>query len=298
MADDQIFSQQVVLWPPDVSPQRLARLMESLEAYPEGKDIAQYAHDNHITIRFANRYNQDEYKVIQEDNAKFDPKTKTVLLNPEKTDDRLVSDIPHEVWHGDQESKGILNVLRQLKNPTQKLGVKIVSEAAAYTEQALDGVPLPKDETQVTVDGKTLQALRVAYDTAIKAHKTPEEARLDVFKAALKYESKFDDSQYIDIEKIGMAMEVTKSLQTDDAKRIVVASEGAELSNEKLTEVMRRAGNMTLSSGGGNFLSSLSDTDIIQLSTSQLSPRNKEALRETQGAYDEVRHQVVPPRSR
>ena len=203
---DNLFPQMTTV-NSDASPERLARLMEALNGYDEGKNAAKYLRDNNITVRFLNRYSAEEWNIIQEDNAKYDPKTKTVLLNPNAPDDRLVSDIPHEAWHAGQEQQGILSAMRQAKNPTQKIALHNIVETAAYTEQAIDGVPLPKDETKVTQDGRTLEDLRLVYEDALKENKTPEAARLDVFKAALRYEAKFENSLHVDIQKMGMKME-------------------------------------------------------------------------------------------
>lgn len=273
----------------------MARLTESLATYPEGKSALQFARDHNMAVRFASQYSQYEHDLIDGSNAAYDPKSKAILLNPEKPDDRLLSDIPHEIWHADQDGRGILSTIKQVANPTQKIALKYVVEAAAYTEQALDGVPLPKDEMKVTADGKTLMDLRVVYDNAIKAHETPEAARLDVFKAALKYESKFDYS--VDIGRLGDKMEALAVLAPDDPKRKAVTGDTAELSNEKLAEIMRRAGNVSLSPGAGNIFSSMSDADLIQLSTSQLTPQNKEALRKTQVSYEAVRGLGTPTRN-
>jgi hypothetical protein len=282
----------------DASPERLARLLAQLNKYEEGKSVAAYAADNHITLRFANPQSAEDSHFVEGNNARYDHRTKTVMLNPRSSDDTLLSDLPHEVWHGDQDKRGITKVEGQLRNPTQRIALHNITEAAAYTEQALDGVPFPKDEMQRTKDTQTLADLRALYDGALKRHETPEAARLGVFKAALKYTaSRYEGREFDDLVNFDNKLNEVKGFKDDDLKRAVVGQEGAELSPKALADVIRRSGNMDLSPSARNFFSSMTDADIagiVQLTTSQLSPLNTAMLEATQGTYNDLRRQIAP----
>jgi hypothetical protein len=151
---------------------------------------------------------------------------------------------------------------------------------------------------QRTKDTQTLADLRALYDGALKRHETPEAARLEVFKAALKYTaSKYESREFDDLVNFDNKLNEVKGFKDDDLKRAVVGQEGAELSPKALADVIRRSGNMDLSPSARNFFSSMTDADIagiVQLTTSQLSPLNTAMLEATQGTYNDLRRQIAP----